>query len=245
MTSLRALIIGFAGALACVAGAEAADAPQSWSLPPAPDYAKPAPQYRELMSGWYLRGDFGYRWNKVGIVESTTPVIGQKFSSTPGITLGAGYKYQWFRMDATIDRGLSAKFNGTTAAAVTQPQYTAKITTLSALANAYIDIGTWAGFTPYFGGGAGVTQLRSVGYTDTNFLTGAGAPTGSRVNFSWAWMAGVAFQIQPNWLVDVGFRHLDMGRVSNSMGTGLPADLTTFNKLTAQEVRIGFRYLFD
>ena len=48
-----------------------------------------------------------------------------------------------------------------------QPQYTTKIDALSLLANFYIDLGTWVGFTPYVGAGAGVTYLRSRDYDDT------------------------------------------------------------------------------
>ena len=85
-----------------------------------------------------------------------------------------------------------------------------------------------------------------MGYTDTAFPTGgAGTPAVNRVNFSWAWMAGVSFRVSPTWLIDVGYRHLDMGRVDNTTGSNSVLDRTTFNKLTADEIRIGVRYLFD
>jgi len=48
-----------------------------------------------------------------------------------------------------------------TSAAITQPQFSTKIDAVSALANVYLDLGTWAGFTPYIGGGGGMSYLRS------------------------------------------------------------------------------------
>ena len=68
---------------------------------------------------------------------------------------------------------------------------------------------------------------------------------GQTTNFSWAGMAGVAFQVTPQWVVDVGYRYLDLGKVSNTTGSGLPTDLTTFKNVTTQEVRIGVRFLID
>ena len=71
--------------------------------------------------------------------------------------------------------------------------------------------------------------------------------TGQSVNFTWAAMAGVAVKVAPNWIVDVGFRHLDMGSVRTNIV--LPAatipDVAKFDRLTSQEIRVGLRLLFD
>ncbi len=244
MTRVTALIAGCLGALAFVAGAQAADPGRSWPLPEV-RYEKPEqPQYKELLSGWYLRGDLGYRFNKVGGFEGSSPVTSHDYRNAMAVTFGFGYKYQWFRADVTLDRGLRTNYGGTTSTGgVLQPQYSAKIDALSLLANAYIDFGTWGGFTPYVGGGIGGTRLKSTRFHDTGDPAGALAP-GEVKNFSWALMGGVAFQVLPNWMIDVGFRHLDMGDVPSTLNTGLvpPAN---FKKLTADEVRIGIRFLFD
>ena len=150
----------------------------------------------------------------------------------------------WFRADVTIDRGWRTSYSGTTAAAgATQPQYTAKIDALSILVNGYIDFGSWSGFTPYVGAGVGMTRLKSTQYRDSAFV-GAAGPEGEAQNFSWAWMAGVAYQIQPNWVIDMSFRHLDMGDVPRTTGTN-PTVGGMFKNVTAQEARIGIRFLFD
>jgi opacity protein-like surface antigen len=240
MRGANALIVGLIGASALVAGAQAADMPRNY--PPAPEYQDYVPQYRELMSGWYLRGDIGYRLNSMGSVETTDPATDFKYPNTLSGTFGFGFKYQWFRSDLTLDYAWPAKAYANTATAAVQPQYASKIDATSLLANAYIDFGTWGGFTPYVGAGAGLTYLRGKVYVDTTLPTNLD-PVGTRTNFSWAWMAGVSYRIKPNWTVDVGFRHLDLGDVSTSTGTA--TDGTTWKNLSANEVRFGLRYLFD
>ena len=247
MTKTKALAAGLFGAFAFIANAHAADPAGSWPPPLSGGYERPQPQFRELLSGWYVRADFGYRFNKFRSFETVgTPVTSQKYNNAIAGTLGVGYKYHWFRADVTVDRSVRSNFSGTTAAAVGQPQYTAKITPLSALANVYADLGTWSGFTPYVGAGAGFTQIRSELFYDTARPTGAGG-TGQSVNFSWAAMAGVAVKVAPNWVVDVGYRYLDMGSVRTNIV--LPAvtipDVARFDKLTAQEFRVGIRLLLD
>ena len=58
-------------------------------------------------------------------------------------------------------------------------------------------------------------------------------------------MVGVAYQIAPNWMVDVGFRHLDLGDVPSSDGAGSRTNAVVFKGQTVNEVRLGVRFLFD
>ena len=58
-------------------------------------------------------------------------------------------------------------------------------------------------------------------------------------------MGGVAYQINARWLVDVGYRYLDMGDLPTSTGTNDPLDHATWKRLSTQEVRIGLRFLLD
>jgi opacity protein-like surface antigen len=245
MTALKALAGGLLGAAVFAATAQAADPPGTWY-----PREKPQPRYVELLSGWYMRADIGYRWNKIDSVSAGAPTTSHSIDDSFGASVGAGLKYQWFRSDITLDRGASSKFRATTAQpATTQPRYTGTIDSVSALANFYVDFGTWSGFTPYVGAGLGATYLRAYDYRDSilsPLVTGP-SPKGEEVNFSWAWMAGVSFQIHPQWLVDVGFRHLQLGDVAMTAGTNpqLSTDSTTLRKLSTNEVRIGVRFLFD
>ena len=127
-SGVRALFAGFIGAFAFVASAHAADPAGSWRRPPLEsDYEKPGPQYKELMSGWYLRGDVGYRFTSGG--PSAANVTSEKYTNTIEGGLGFGYKYQWFRADLTYDFSSPTRVRATTSAATNQPQYTAKIST--------------------------------------------------------------------------------------------------------------------
>jgi opacity protein-like surface antigen len=239
---LRSFTAGLFGALACIASAHAADPAGTWAPPPA--YV--APRYTELMSGWYLRLDGGYGWNKVKSVDSIAPVVRADYASAPDVTVGFGYKFQWIRFDLTFDRGFPSRFDGFTGLSVAQPQYKAKIGWMTALGNAYIDLGTWWGFTPYVGGGIGATRLDSKKYTDSSLIFSAhGSPESQSTNFSWAAMAGVSFQLAPNWAIDVGVRHLELGKISNTTGSGTPLDYATFKYISTDEVRLGVRFLFD
>jgi opacity protein-like surface antigen len=236
----RALITGTIAALVYSAAAHAADPPRSW-----PVYERPAPRYVEMVSGWYVRGDFGYRFNEMQSVEGGRPVTSFNYPDSLGVTAGGGYKYQWFRFDATVDYAPRVTARATTTTAASQPQYTTKVDALSLLANFYIDMGTWYGFTPYVGAGAGVTYLRSRDYQDTQILVNQ-TTAGGRTNFSWAAMAGVSYQIDARWLVDVGYRYLSMGDLPTSTGSANnPLDHTTWKRLSAQEIRIGLRFLLD
>ena len=114
------------------------------------------------------------------------------------------------------------------------------------MANIYVDFGTWAGFTPYIGGGIGETQLKSANYNDTTLpQVSTTLQPGKAMNFSWAWMAGVAFQVQQSWMIDAGFRHLQLGDVPGFNQAATTTSGATFKNFSANEVRVGIRYLFD
>ena len=248
MIRARILFAGVIAAFAFVASAHAADPAGSWRPAPPPEADGPSP-FRQLMSGWYLRGDVGFRWNSGGV--SSNNVTSEKYTTSYDGTFGFGWKYQWFRGDLTYDRSGPTRVNVTTTAPTNQPQFTAKISSQTVLANGYIDFGTWGGFTPYLGAGVGIARLKSVDYVDTtdspthpNNATGV-TSRGSQQNFAWAAMAGVSYQVTQNWLIDVGYRYLSMGNVPSSEGAGTRTNAAVFKSQTASEARIGFRYLFD
>ena len=127
------------------------------------------------------------------------------------------------------------------------------------LANGYFDLGTWSGFTPYIGAGAGVTWARtkqSVYWAYGNNLpcqTSCAIGSSyfadydrsqSRMNyqFAWALMAGVAIAMTEHAQLDVGYRFLDLGTVSGL--SSLPGSPTT-QKVLVNELRAGVRYMID
>ena len=98
------------------------------------------------------------------------------------------------------------------------------------LGNAYVDLGTWWCMTPFIGAGVGGARVSINNFTDTGIANlGAGALPGlafgdnaSKWNLAWAVHAGVAYQVSPNFTVELAYRYLDMG-------DGLTGDLRTFD----------------
>jgi len=244
MDRLRPLVVASAIMLSLVGAGHAADVTGYPSLPlPLPSQEKPLQQI-ELSSGWYLRGDIGYRFQHIGSSSSgdTTMVPSLDSAKLDNAFLGglgAGYKAGWFRFDLTGDYGWRGKYNATTPGNTT---IAAKIDTFTVMLNGYLDLGTWAGITPYVGAGIGGANLIFSGYENP----WAAAPMPStavpihRWNVAWAAMAGLSYNFAPNLLLDVGYRHLEMGDVN-----GGPNGQLTVKRLTGDEIRVGIRYLID
>ncbi len=242
MIEVRALLLGMATAAAFSAAAHAADPPGTWSPGPF-SYERPAPRYVELSSGWYARGDIAYRLNHVGWLDVANTISSVSYQDTAALGVGGGYKYKWFRADFTVDYGITSQIRANSPTTTTsQPQYSAKVDTVTMLGNAYLDLGTWWGFTPYIGGGAGMSYLRAKQFVDTTLVSQAKVAS-ARTNLSWAAMTGIAYRIDPNWIVDVGYRYLKLGDLPTSPETSMPTNTVTWKQISAQEIRIGLRVL--
>lgn len=145
---------------------------------------------------------------------------------------------------------------------------TTQLQSWSALMNAYGDLGTWFGLTPYIGAGIGITHVQTsaneMWYWDdgqgnyggagvnsyySNVLNGVIhygypgniGPLQMRNNFSWALMAGVSYEIAPHIKLDLGYRYLNMGSIGVETNTGATAHQT----FDAQEARVGLRWTPD
>jgi opacity protein-like surface antigen len=220
------IIVGLI-ALGAAEGALAADLPDWGAAPPEPVV--------EFASNWYVRGDAGWGFPR----GSGGSVFGAPFTSTSVqdvATVGAGFGYRqgWFRADATVDYGMNMRFTGTSGSSVV----TSDLSNLTTLFNGYVDLGTWARFTPYVGAGVGVTVFRAGAVSDTSPVTG-GLPSTTNSTFAWDATAGVSYFLSRNWLIDLNYRYLDMGvPQSNIPGVGT----IKFGDITANQVRLGFRY---
>lgn len=134
------------------------------------------------------------------------------------------------------------------------------------MANAYADIGTWYGFTPYLGAGIGLARHDLGGVTGTGFaVTGTGftstnAPNGpsvpvafsaipdkTRTDLAWSFMAGLSYSISPNLKLDLGFRHLNLGSIRSGAIDCLCRESSPGFKVgsvASNEIRLGVRWLF-
>jgi opacity protein-like surface antigen len=261
MGKTKALLVAALVAAGASSAASAADL-----LPPPPPLPPPAPLE---VGGWYLRGDVG-----VGAVEMSdwrstlqpfdelgNPLAGNLIApafasigdqSFAGI--GVGYQVNgWFRADITGEYRTEASYRAGILAAnpgsgfVGADVYNAGVSGPVFLANGYFDLGTWRGVTPFVGGGVGLANLRLSNLSDSG--TGFGlASDRTQTNFAWAVMGGLALAVTPNLKLELGYRYLDMGRVTSNPiqclnPQGCFREVHSFN-VASNDVRLGFRYLF-
>jgi opacity protein-like surface antigen len=253
MSCRRILLPAIAACAALVAGSaklEAADLGSFFGGSTPPDASEPE-QPVEFGTGWYLRGDVAYARDSLPEVDSFGVFYtGQSPRNTYSLGIGGGYKFnQWFRTDLTLDfrEPLGAQ-DPSTGSDATGERW-------DALANGYVDLGTWSGFTPYIGAGVGA----AFGRTKVTTMDTAVACTqngtivcefsNTPISLAWALMAGVAFEIFPHAYIDVGYRYLNLGTYSFYPSSdwpalnaaGVPAALQS----NVQEIRVGFRYMID
>ncbi len=227
-------------------------------VPEAPDLV-PQLDTIEAVRGWYVRGDVGYNADisADGTSYITAPAADAQAgasSLSSRLTFGAGIGYSFtdmLRADVTLGR-ISSAFEGTGSCGVDCVRTaTGEFNGYSALANAYVDFGTVIGLTPYVGAGLGYTYLD---WDDFQTSCSAGAcaaashPGESDWRFTYALMAGVAYDLTSNLKLDVGYRytHIDGGAMygwdaaSAAAGaTGLQASDDGFS---THEIRVGLRF---
>src|SRR5581483_10564143 len=188
--------------------------------------------------GWYLRGDIGFSNQSVSNIRNTNAALYANLTSlqettgfdTGGIyQLGVGYQFNhWLRVDVTGEYRGSANFHGLDLTSFPNggqtgfgsDVYIARKTEWLFLANAYADLGTWWCITPYVGAAIGTARVSIANFTDSGIgsLAGGGvgpsfvsAATGSQWNFAWALHAGLAYKVNPNMAVELGYSYVNLG----------------------------------
>ncbi|MBX3568446.1 MAG: porin family protein [Rhizobiaceae bacterium] len=220
---------------------------------PPVEYVEPAPSY----GGWYIRGDLGYSWNDFRgadyILYGAPGQTGRfdKGDLKGSFTLGGGVGYQVndnFRVDLTGDYIFKSKFRGQTTGfcgnglpctSVDRSSYQAFLM----LANAYVDLGTYHGFTPYVGAGIGGAHVKwgdLINDDDDGTFTHKGYKSW---RFAYAAMAGVSYCLTDTTKLDLGYRfaHVEGGKMfgySTNAGPGYDRGLNM------HQVRGGLRYQF-
>ena len=231
--------LGFGGA------ARAADMP-AYNYAPAGD--TPADTPLTFGSGWYLRGDasFGPEDRPKLTLDPAARIDSNATSFGYGFGAGAGYKFNEFlRVDVTGDYldPIHEAVDGSCGSDCSIVGHST-IQRFDGLANGYVDLGTWWGISPYVGGGVGVagTSARGAFATTTPAsVATTTVPEGTGLRFAWAAMAGITYPVSPHMLLDVGYRYLDVGKTPILLLPGL----TVSRDLSAQQVRVGIRYMVD
>ena len=237
----------------------------------------------EIGSGWYIRGDVSYdlassmsgTYRTYGAAPS--PVYStndyDNFDLGAGGDFDAGFGYQfnnWLRADTTLGywaRGVNgtdttpAPCDPTNALAVgCRSEDTTKMSAWELMANAYVDLGTFIGVTPYLGAGAGLAKVKYSDLSNISFCTdAAGAditgcgyiashPGADSWRFTWALMAGASVDVSKNTKLDFGYRYArlsggDMFNWDNATAltgaTGIQGKDSGFSQ---HQFKVGVRY---
>jgi opacity protein-like surface antigen len=238
-----------------------------------PPYAAPVV---EDFGGWYLRGDIGVGAQKFKEFDFTQtnnafvwPAswrIDQKEMGDAWF-LGAGFGYQWnswLRFDATAEYRAKTRFKAIGSYTEFCPGgrcfdvYDGNHSAVVVMANAYIDLGTWMCLTPFIGAGAGfayhnVSAIHDIGFI-SNGTTGFGYGQSdfTESKFAWALHAGVAYNVNNNFKMELAYRYLNMGNVNTgvidcasggcSTGAG-PRAFYTFREMDSHDVKFGMRWM--
>jgi opacity protein-like surface antigen len=205
----------------------------------------PTPQTKvEFGTGWYIRGDAAWAFEKDPVLSPDAGYSSTQIKNNWSADLGAGYKFNnWFRGDLTL--GLfgsqpisvgGAPYTGST------PYVTGgELKKYVLLLNGYVDLGTWYGITPFVGVGVGGADIiNSVNVVSTS--ASAFTASNQKYNFAWALMAGAAYNLSENATVELGYRYVNLG---NSAGGTSFSGVASSKNLSAQEIRLGVRYLVD
>ncbi|MCY6379322.1 outer membrane protein [Hoeflea prorocentri] len=206
-------------------------------------YAPELPRTKpvEVGNGWYLRGDVSYDFSTSGSGDTFRTYDGvsytarnfttSSFDTDWGAGIGFGYQFSnWLRAEAmlnyqqgTLDGSYSSAVVpcstpvlGTGCSVVGSGEFDS----YSAMTNGYIDLGTYAGFTPYVGAGAGMTYVSYDSFNAQETCIGGACPVAppasvtrpgeSDWRFTYALMAGVAYEFMRNLKVDVGYRYTNV-----------------------------------
>lgn len=275
MGSLKTLALAGAMAVSVSAIASAADFPVAQPMAP-----PPPPELRgTISSGIYLRGDVGVGITNYGKYEQRelsqgggTFLTKEDRSTSFFAGAGVGYRFNnWFRVDGTLEYRGGATVGATdqvgfsytippfpTVNSVVSNTYKGNLSSMVALFNAYVDLGTWNCLTPYIGAGIGYASNRISGLTDQGVVQstfpGYNGPTlatsnaGTKGGVAWALMAGVGYEVNKNLTLEVGYRYLNLGDAQsgvlrNAFNTEVYGPLKV-KDIDSHDIKIGMRWNF-
>ncbi|MEM5495537.1 outer membrane protein [Hoeflea sp. AS16] len=248
-------------------------------------YAKELPVTKsvEIGSGWYLRGDLGYSAKTRGVATNyqvftagtpgtytSTPFNSSSLNDDVSGSVGVGYNFtDYFRGDLTFDFS-KGRFFGSRSSTLNCPGVASgqcagedvqNFEHFGFMANAYVDLGTFVGFTPYVGAGVGFTRLTWESYnSDLSCVSVAGNACGiggitasvgagnQSWRFTYALMGGVSYDLTQDLKLDLGYKYskIESGNQAGFDATAILAGASGYqiqdNGFQKHEVRVGLRY---
>ncbi|MFN3688959.1 outer membrane protein [Salinarimonas sp.] len=266
----KSLAVAAAMATMIALPANAADIPIHIPLP------APPPPVEVFAGGWYLRGDISMTNQQSKVprnrqLEAENPGdtiewLQSEFDSGVALGAGVGYRFNsWLRTDVTGEYRGRTRYSGVERVRwATEPtgawnqtnEFTADKTEAVALVNAYLDLGTWWGITPFVGAGIGVAHVtignfqdRATGNQPDGTLIAGHAlyRNASRTNLAWALHAGAGYEVNDRLTLELAYRYLNMGRGVTGQGgrfTNMDriANNWEFRDLHSHDLRFGMRW---
>jgi opacity protein-like surface antigen len=265
-TIVKILLLGGMALMPFAQGALAADMIQ----PAYEDVPEVVPV--EIGSGWYLRGDVSYDFKDkthgsyVTYADPDTDVCGDlcgtgydtqsydewKLGESADFGAGVGYQFtDYFRGDLTAHywhADIDGRNESIACGEFCGSIESSKATAWELMANAYVDMGTFAGFTPYVGAGVGAVNIDYDNFKSTNYFADGSQNSDSLSGenswrFAYSLMAGVSYDLSKNLKLDAGYRFTDIdgGKMfgGNDLGGIVSGEDDGFQRHTIQA---GIRY---
>ncbi|HZQ13567.1 MAG TPA: outer membrane beta-barrel protein [Pseudolabrys sp.] len=222
--------------------------------PQPPPYVPPPPPPQECcaaIENWYLRGFVGVGMNANYKLDYTTVTNAtlqhNDISDTYFVGGGVGYEFNnWLRFEATAEYRAKSRVY----AFVTYPpggldEYQGYLKSWIFLANAFVDLGTWDCWTPFVGVGVGGAYNSLVDFSDVNPNGGFGfGRNPSEWHLAYALYAGVAYNVSKNFKIDLTYRYLNFGSITDTVDCSVTCnhDSFKFDKLYSNDIMLGLRW---
>jgi opacity protein-like surface antigen len=229
--------------------------------PPPMVYAPPPVAAPQPLGGWYLRGNIGIgitsdadlQFQQNPLNTSNFAIKNASLGDTTFFNAGVGYEVNnWLRFDVTGEYRTKSALNAfgiyTLGAGTFVDTYQGELKSTVFLANGYIDLGTWDCITPFVGAGVGVA------YNVLDNLVDVGVPTAgsgigrnsSNFNLAWALHAGVSYAVTQNFSVELAYRYLNYGSVTDTIDCtgGCNPDSYKLQSLSSNDLMLGVRWRF-
>jgi opacity protein-like surface antigen len=223
----------------------------------------PPPPPQPCCSNWYLRTFIGAGLNDGSQTQYIqNPANSSDFgidttSYSDQLVIGGGVGYawnSWLRFEGTAEYRSKARLYtfGDYTVGCTNPSgpcldtYQGNLSSWIFLANAFIDLGTWDCLTPFIGAGIGAAANTLSDFSDINPST-AGFGFGrnpTEWHLAWAGYAGVSYAVSKSFSVDLTYRYLNYGSITDTVDCngGCSPDSFKFNNLHSNDILLGLRW---
>jgi opacity protein-like surface antigen len=171
---------------------------------------------------------------------------------------GIGFQWNnWLRTDATVEYRGKTQFHAldrfsSANSGFNTSQFTASKSEFVALANLFLDLGTWWCFSPFIGAGAGISSIKIDHFRDVNVIASSGswADARTQTNFAWALHAGAAYKVTSNFAIELSYRYLRLGDARSGFLVNFdplvvpasPVTQVSFQKIQSNDVILGARW---